>query len=84
MGCVIGTQNKNPRCFLDIAVDGELIGRLIIEVRKDVVPITAENFCSLCSGIDKTSYKGTTIDRIVPGFIAQVKGIVIYIYIHIY
>lgn len=71
MGCTIGKQQANPKCFLEIAVDGKVIGRLIIEVRKDVVPITSENFCSLCSGQHGSSYKGTTIDRIVPGFIAQ-------------
>lgn len=71
MGCAIGKLQANPKCFLDIAVDGRIIGRLTIEVRRDVVPITAENFCSLCSGQQGSSYKGTTVDRIVPGFIAQ-------------
>lgn len=71
MGCALGKQRTNPKCFLDIAVEGSIIGRLIIEVRRDIVPITAENFCSLCSGQNGNSYKGTSIHRIVPGFIAQ-------------
>ncbi|KAH7314960.1 hypothetical protein KP509_21G028600 [Ceratopteris richardii] len=70
MGCVIGTQ-KNPKCFLEVAVDGNSFGQLIIEVRRDVVPLTAENFCSLCSGKQGNSYKGSAVNRIVPGFMAQ-------------
>ncbi|KAI5065049.1 hypothetical protein GOP47_0019744 [Adiantum capillus-veneris] len=48
MGCAIGKQQANPKCFLEIAVDG-----------------------SLCTGQDGSTYKGSTINRIVPGFIAQ-------------
>lgn len=71
MGCGLGKQRENPKCFLDIAVEGKIAGRVIVQVRRDIVPITAENFCSLCTGKHGNSYKGTSIDRIVPGFIAQ-------------
>lgn len=40
----------NPRCFLDISIGGELEGRIVVEVYKDVVPKTAENFRALCTG----------------------------------
>jgi len=35
---------KLPRCFLDITADGKPLGRIVIELRSDVVPRTAENF----------------------------------------
>jgi cyclophilin family peptidyl-prolyl cis-trans isomerase len=63
-----------PRVFLDIKViDGE-VGRLVIELRKDVVPKTAENFLKLCAGRCKSvegkllTYKKSKIHRILPGF----------------
>lgn len=40
----------NPRCFLDISIGGEMEGRIVVELYKDVVPKTAENFRALCTG----------------------------------
>lgn len=40
----------NPRCFLDISIGGEVEGRIVVELYKDVVPKTAENFRALCTG----------------------------------
>lgn len=40
----------NPRCFLDISIGGEMEGRMVVELYKDVVPKTAENFRALCTG----------------------------------
>lgn len=41
---------RNPRCFLDISIGGELEGRIVVELFADVVPKTAENFRALCTG----------------------------------
>ena len=40
----------NPRCYLDISIGGEVEGRIVVELYKDVVPKTAENFRALCTG----------------------------------
>jgi hypothetical protein len=37
----------NPRVFFDVAVDGTNIGRIIMEVKQDITPKTAENFIAL-------------------------------------
>lgn len=34
----------NPVVFFDLKVGKENVGRMVIELRKDVVPKTAENF----------------------------------------
>jgi len=38
------------RFFLDISIGGELEGRIVVELYKDVVPKTPENFRALCTG----------------------------------
>lgn len=45
-----GRRMRKSRCFMDSSIGGELEGRLVIELYDDVVPKTAENFRSLCTG----------------------------------
>lgn len=48
-------------------MDGEYLGRAIIELYYDHVPVTVQNFLSIVRGDDRLSYKNCRIHRIVKG-----------------
>jgi len=72
-----GTKDKtlavrgNPRCFFDITLDGESVGRIVMQIRADVVPKTAENFRVLCLGTEGFGYKESSFHRVIPNFMCQ-------------
>ena len=39
----------NPIVYLDIEDMGDPVGRIVIQLRKDIVPMAAENFRALCT-----------------------------------
>ena len=43
-------HRSNPKCYFDITIGGKPAGRVVMELRADVVPKTAENFRCLCTG----------------------------------
>ena len=68
-------QEPNPKVYLDITIGEEAIGRIVVRLRKDVVPTTAENFRCLCTGERGKgvsgrllSFKGSIFHRIIPKF----------------
>lgn len=69
----------NPRCFMDLSIGGEIEGRIVVELYKDVVPKTAENFRALCTGEKGIGpntgvplhFKGSCFHRIIRSFMIQ-------------
>jgi len=59
------------RCFFDIDIGGAAAGRIIMELRSDIVPKTSENFRALCTGEKGFGYKGSKFHRIIPSFMCQ-------------
>ncbi|XP_075466496.1 peptidyl-prolyl cis-trans isomerase F, mitochondrial-like isoform X2 [Ascaphus truei] len=65
------SSSNNPVVYMDIVADGEPLERITFKLRADVVPKTAENFRALCTGEKGFGYKGSTIYRIIPGFMCE-------------
>lgn len=65
-----------------MCVEGDLIGRLVLELYRDLCPRTADNFVCLCTGERGTaeetgtrlSYVNSLIHRVVPGGWVQGGG----------
>ncbi|XP_024889687.1 peptidyl-prolyl cis-trans isomerase D isoform X1 [Temnothorax curvispinosus] len=77
------TNPDNPVVFLDIVINSEKVGRIVIELFKNIVPRTAENFRALCTGemgagtkAAKLHYKGTIFHKVVSQFKIQGGDIV--------
>ncbi|KAI9137502.1 putative peptidyl-prolyl cis-trans isomerase E [Paraphysoderma sedebokerense] len=70
-GPTVPSSSKNPRVFFDILIGGVPAGRIVMELRMDVVPKTAENFRQLCTHGRGFGFKKSIFHRIIPGFMCQ-------------
>ncbi|KAF5273682.1 hypothetical protein FQA39_LY07372 [Lamprigera yunnana] len=62
---------KNPQVYFDITIGKSEVGRIMMMLRTDVVPRTAENFRCLCTHEKGYGFQGSTFHRVIPDFMCQ-------------
>lgn len=73
------TGGYRPRCFFDVEIGGQQVGRITFELFSDICPKTCDNFRSLCTGEKGNGqksglplhYKGSPFHRVVKDFMIQ-------------
>ncbi|KAM0904579.1 hypothetical protein ACQ4PT_017934 [Festuca glaucescens] len=59
------------KCFFEVEISGECVGKVVIGLFGEVVPKTADNFRAMCTGDKGYGYKGCSFHRIIKDFMIQ-------------
>ena len=68
-------RQNNTKVYFDLKLSNdrtfERLGRVVIELKEDACPKTAENFKQLCTGEKGFGYEGSRFHRVIPNFMCQ-------------
>ena len=68
-------NESNTKVYFDLKLSRdrtfERLGRVVIELKEDACPKTAENFKQLCTGEKGFGYAGSRFHRVIPNFMCQ-------------
>ena len=64
-------QNNKNLVFIEISIDKNIIGKIIIKLYEDKVPYTCKNFKTLCINKNNLTYKNCPFHRIIKDFMIQ-------------
>ena len=71
------SNKSNPRVFMTLSKNGQVLGDLVFELYQDHCPHTTDNFLSLCSGNghDSKTIQGTVFTNGFPGIAMHGKKV---------
>ncbi|CAH0515013.1 unnamed protein product [Peronospora belbahrii] len=67
------TKESDPTVYMDISIAGAPVGRIVMRLLKDEIPLASENFRCLCTGEKGgiLGLKGCKFHRIIKNFMVQ-------------
>jgi len=71
----------NPQVYMDVKGGKQNLGRIIILLRADVAPKTAENFRALCTHEKGYGYLNSMFHRVIPGFVSPTVSSSRYVFL---
>jgi len=69
--CQAGDTTVTEKVYMDIAVNGKIIGRIVIGLFGETAPKTVANFAAIASGLLGYTYENCSLHRVIKGFVVQ-------------